>query len=283
MKRALEQRLDQVAQRVVHHPVAKRRGADLAPLRLVDEEVAIRAGPIRERCAARLAARSAGRPPDARTPQRLPRRLPRAALRYASHRLSHGDAASWPLEDMVRMPDAKMVIFTRTFDLLTWLLPLCEQFPKESALRRHPAPAGRGARLSGGDLRGQRASGRHAWSACTAADAALNKLRLYLRLAHQWRWLSSGQYQHVSRMVADIGKLLGGWIRQTRTRSPTAAPQAPRKAEGRGGHGGWPDGHQAAPGLVYAPDAGGAPVPPHRVQARRVRRCPSSFASAAHP
>ncbi|WP_177198048.1 hypothetical protein [Nitrosomonas communis] len=25
------------------------------------------------------------------------------------------------------------------------------------------------------------------------ADAALNKLCLYLRLAHQWRWLNAGQ------------------------------------------------------------------------------------------
>ena len=44
------------------------------------------------------------------------------------------------------------------------------------------------------------------------ADAALNKLRLYLRLAYQWHWLSGGQYQHVSAMVAELGRLLGGWI-----------------------------------------------------------------------
>ena len=46
------------------------------------------------------------------------------------------------------------------------------------------------------------------------ADASLNKLRLYLRLAHHWHWLSAGQYEHVSRMVAEIGRLLGGWMRQ---------------------------------------------------------------------
>lgn len=47
------------------------------------------------------------------------------------------------------------------------------------------------------------------------ADAALNRLRLYLRLAHYWRWLNDGQYAHVSTMVAEIGKLLGGWIKQS--------------------------------------------------------------------
>ena len=38
----LEARLDYVAQRVMHHPVAEGRGADLAPLRLVDVEVDVR-------------------------------------------------------------------------------------------------------------------------------------------------------------------------------------------------------------------------------------------------
>ena len=47
------------------------------------------------------------------------------------------------------------------------------------------------------------------------ADAALNRLRLYLRLAHQWRWLTSGQYADVSMQVAEIGRLLGGWIKQS--------------------------------------------------------------------
>ena len=47
------------------------------------------------------------------------------------------------------------------------------------------------------------------------ADAHLNKLRLYLRLAQRWGWLEPGPYAHVSRMVAEIGRLLGGWLKQT--------------------------------------------------------------------
>lgn len=42
------------------------------------------------------------------------------------------------------------------------------------------------------------------------ADAALLRLRLYLRLTYRWRWLSEGQYQHVSRQVRELGRLLGG-------------------------------------------------------------------------
>jgi len=56
-----------------------------------------------------------------------------------------------------------------------------------------------------------------------AADAHLNKLRLYLRLSRQWDWLSSGQYEHASRMVAGVGRLLGGWIKKTGSRAGSGA------------------------------------------------------------
>lgn len=47
------------------------------------------------------------------------------------------------------------------------------------------------------------------------ADACLGNLRLYLRLAYQWQWFSSGQYEHVSKMIEEIGRLLGGWLKQS--------------------------------------------------------------------
>ena len=108
----------------------------------------------------------------------------------------------------------EMVIFARVFDLLEWLVPRGEAFPRAF---RHTVTA----RLLGAALdlpeqlfEAQSWRGRQRRDALATADASLNKLRLYLRLAHRWRWLSDGQYEHVSRMVAEIGRLLGGWIRQ---------------------------------------------------------------------
>jgi len=43
------------------------------------------------------------------------------------------------------------------------------------------------------------------------ADITLAKVRFYLRLAHEMGWLKPGQYAHAARMVAEIGRLLGGW------------------------------------------------------------------------
>ena len=123
------------------------------------------------------------------------------------------------------MQNAKeLVIFTQTWDLLTWLLPQCERFPKSQRF----VVTGR---LQGAALDFQEAifeanarRGPQRLRHLQAADAHLNKLRLYLRLARQFDWLASGQYEHVSRMVAGVGKLLGGWIRQT------GAGAAPREA-----------------------------------------------------
>lgn len=107
------------------------------------------------------------------------------------------------------------MIFARVFDLLEWLIPRGEGFPRKY---RHTVTA----RLLGAALdlpehlyTAQARRGKLRSSALGDADGALNRLRLYLRLAHRWRWLSDGQYEHVSRIVAEIGRLLGGWMRQT--------------------------------------------------------------------
>ena len=110
----------------------------------------------------------------------------------------------------------EMVIFTRTFDLLTWLLPHCEHFPKT---QRYLVVQ----RLGDAALNFQEAlfhanaqRGEQRLAHLRAADGHLTTLRLYLRLAFQWAWLNSGQYEHVSKMVEEIGRLLGGWMKQSK-------------------------------------------------------------------
>lgn len=125
------------------------------------------------------------------------------------------------------MPRAdELVIFTQTYDLLTWLLPQCERFPKsqrfvitkrlqDAALDFQEAIFDANARTGAARLERLR-----------AADAHLSKLRLYLRLSERLGWLSGGQYEHVSRMVAATGRLLGGWIRRTDAGAPAELPSS---------------------------------------------------------
>ena len=115
------------------------------------------------------------------------------------------------------MPAAKeLVIFTQTYDLLCWLLPQCERFPKSQRFVVTQRLLSAALDFQEAIFEANARGGGQRLEHLQAADAQLNKLRLYLRLSNRWQWLSAGQYEHVSRIVTGIGKLLGGWIRQTR-------------------------------------------------------------------
>jgi hypothetical protein len=48
------------------------------------------------------------------------------------------------------------------------------------------------------------------------ADDHLERLRLYNRIAVRMRLSSPGQLEHLSRMLEELGRLLGGWMRKLR-------------------------------------------------------------------
>ena len=114
------------------------------------------------------------------------------------------------------MASEEMVIFTRTFDFLTWLLPVSNNFP-----RAHRHTFTRRLLDAAFDLRerleeANRRQGLHRLERLERADEALERVRVYLRLAARWGWLSDGQYRHVAEMLAEIGRLLGGWKKSTK-------------------------------------------------------------------
>ena len=113
------------------------------------------------------------------------------------------------------MPPKEMPIFTRTFDLLAWLLPATNHFPRahrHTVTRRLiDAAFDLRERLEEANLRRREDRRR----ALVGADEALARLRVYLQLAGRFGWLTDGQYGHVSTMVAEIGRLLGGWHKVT--------------------------------------------------------------------
>lgn len=105
-------------------------------------------------------------------------------------------------------------IFVHTYDFLQWLVPCTLGFPKAQrgvmarqlqtqAFTLHETlvdAAMLGAPL---DHLGQ-------------ADAALAKLRTYLRLSRDLRLISPDQHEHTARFMAEIGRLLGGWVKKER-------------------------------------------------------------------
>lgn len=110
---------------------------------------------------------------------------------------------------------SEMVIFTRTFDLLQWLIPRTEKFPKSQRFIITQRLLNAALDFQEKLFEANVFKGQKRLENLQAADASLMKLRLYLRLTVQFQWLTQGQYEHISRMVEELGKLLGGWIKQT--------------------------------------------------------------------
>lgn len=108
----------------------------------------------------------------------------------------------------------EMIVFTRCYDLLAWLMPKAERFPRafRFTVTQRLMDAALDVQEALFEAQSQRQAARV--TALRRADAALARLRLYLRLAHHWHWLSPGQFEHVSAIVAEIGRLLGGWLKQ---------------------------------------------------------------------
>lgn len=108
------------------------------------------------------------------------------------------------------MAPVETPIFTRTFDLLAWLLPATNHFPRayRHTVTRRLTDAALDLRERLEEANVQISERRRL---LVDADAALARLRMYLRLAARFGWLNDGQYEHVSKMVNEVGRLLGGW------------------------------------------------------------------------
>lgn len=109
-----------------------------------------------------------------------------------------------------------MIILTRTFDLLSWLLPKSEKFPKSFRLTLTQRTLDAALDFQETIFLALSQGGTTRQKLWREADAHLNKLRLYLRLIHKMKWINDGQFRHAGVMVAEIGRLLGGLMKKSK-------------------------------------------------------------------
>lgn len=100
-------------------------------------------------------------------------------------------------------------IFTRTYDLLRWLIPMTVKFPRQQ--RFVLAVKLQRVALQFQDEIIDAAHSAEPLPVLKRADVTLTRLRLYLRLSRDLELMSLGQYAHCARMVSEVGRLLGGW------------------------------------------------------------------------
>ena len=101
-------------------------------------------------------------------------------------------------------------IFTRTHDLLVWLLRATRKYPREYRFTLAERVCDRAFTLQ--DALVAAAIDRERRSDhLRQADIALTGLRKTLLLSLDLSLLKPNQYRHASEMTAEIGRLLGGW------------------------------------------------------------------------
>ncbi len=103
-------------------------------------------------------------------------------------------------------------IFTKTYDLLRWLIPQTVKFPRQQ--RFVLAEAVQQTALRFHEQLIEAAYAEQPKPLLQEADITLAKLRTYLRLCRDLELLKFNQWEHVARMTDEIGRLLGGWIRK---------------------------------------------------------------------
>jgi len=102
-------------------------------------------------------------------------------------------------------------IFTRTYDLLRWLIPMTVKFPRQQRFVLAGAVQRTALRFQERLIEAARAP--DPLPVLRQADVDLIKLRFYLRLCRDLQLMGMGQYAHAARMVNEVGRLLGGWLK----------------------------------------------------------------------
>jgi len=119
-----------------------------------------------------------------------------------------GDARSESIEDLP--------IFVKWLDFLKWLLTTTEKFPKKvkytfsdrlNTLALDMLEELVEARYS-----------RNKWEFLRRCNLRIEKLRVLLRISYESRFLSHDAYKHSMYGLNEIGKMVGGWMKQQHQR-----------------------------------------------------------------
>lgn len=98
------------------------------------------------------------------------------------------------------------------FQLLRWLLPAVEKFPRSQKFTLGDRIAAIGLEILEDLVEASYTRQRR--SILTRANLRLQKLRVLCRLAQDLAHLPGSQYEHAMREVDGVGRLVGGWLKQ---------------------------------------------------------------------
>jgi four helix bundle protein len=105
-------------------------------------------------------------------------------------------------------------LFARTYDLLLWLIPQAQKFPRAHRFGlgeriQRLALDFQDALVAAGKSKGEE---RRAY--LRLADVQLEQLRAWMRLSKDLSLITVRQFEHSARLISEVGRLLGAWLKQ---------------------------------------------------------------------
>ncbi len=106
-----------------------------------------------------------------------------------------------------------LIIFEKMYLFTLWLYHASGKFPKHQRYVLGQQLCNQALDIQKGIIKANAA--RNKVPILCEVSVELDTLRIFIRLAHDLRFLSGKQYAHAAERVNEIGKLLGGWLKKS--------------------------------------------------------------------
>jgi len=114
-------------------------------------------------------------------------------------------------------PNVDLPIIQKTYDLIVWFVPRINKMPRDFKFtlgdRLQANLYGILENLITARWRREKIEILH------AANARLDLIRYQTRLCREFKLLDDRRFEHVSLLINEVGKTLGGWIRERAAKS----------------------------------------------------------------
>ncbi len=102
-------------------------------------------------------------------------------------------------------------IFQKLYDVILWIYPMVNKFPKSQRFVL-------GQRIENSVLELLRLvikanAAREKKPILKEFSVELDQFRILMRLSKDLKFMSIGQYEYVSKLINETGRMLGGWIK----------------------------------------------------------------------
>lgn len=104
-----------------------------------------------------------------------------------------------------------LVIFQKLYDLILWMYPLINKFPKKQRFVLGQQLENTLLDILKGIIQANQE--RNKLETLKQVSIDLDKFRILFRLAKDLKFMSIRQYKFGAEKINEIGKLLGGWIK----------------------------------------------------------------------